>query len=49
MTSKKKLAKEALKNPELFSFGELAFFRKWLEHRRLRKLQKKEQKNKDEA
>jgi len=43
MTSKKKLAKEALKNPELFSFGELAFFRKWLEERRLLKLLKKKE------
>jgi hypothetical protein len=43
MTSKKKLAKQALKNPELFSWGDLAFFRKWLEIRRLRKNEKKKE------
>jgi len=47
MTSKKKLAKNALKHPELFSWGELAFFQKWLEHLRLRKLAKKKEKQKD--
>lgn len=43
MTSKKKLAKEALKNPELFSFGELTFFQKWLEFRRQHKAEKKKE------
>jgi hypothetical protein len=45
MTSKKKLAKKALKTPELFSAGELTFFQKWLEHKRLHKLEKKKEKD----
>lgn len=40
MTKKKKLAKEALKHPELFSRGELAFFQRWLEERKARKAKK---------
>ena len=31
MMKKKKLVKQALKNPELFTEGELAYFRRWLE------------------
>ena len=31
MMKKKKLVKQALKNPELFTEGELVYFRKWLE------------------
>jgi hypothetical protein len=45
VTSKKKLAKNALKHPEMFSLGELSFFQKWLE---FRKLHKKEKKNNPE-
>jgi hypothetical protein len=42
MTKKKNLAKNALKHPEDFSFGELAYFKRWLEERKHRKaLQKK--------
>jgi hypothetical protein len=44
MTSKKKLAKQALKNPELFSLGELAFFQKWLDFRRQHKAAEKKEK-----
>ena len=33
----KKLIKKAFKTPELFSAGELAFFRTWLEHKKQRK------------
>lgn len=39
---KKKLVKNALKNPELFSNGELAFFEKWLAYRKLHKEEKKQ-------
>lgn len=38
----KKLVKDALKHPERFSWAELAFFRRWLEQRKLRKAKKKE-------
>ncbi len=35
MTKRSKIAKKALKKPELFTFGELAYFAKWLdEHKR---------------
>jgi hypothetical protein len=41
MTKRKKLAKKALQNPELFSRGELAFFQRWLDERnRLKELEK---------
>lgn len=40
MTKKKKLAKEALKHPDLFSQGELAFFKRWLQERKLLKKKK---------
>jgi hypothetical protein len=39
---KKKLAKEALRHPELFSSGELAYFEMWLRDRKERKEKKKE-------
>lgn len=41
MTKKKKLVKKALKNPEMFSHGELQFFQRWLQERKLRKAEKK--------
>jgi hypothetical protein len=48
MTKRKKLAKEALNHPENFSYGELAYFQKWLdEHKHMKALKKqalKEQK-----
>lgn len=44
MTKKKKLAKDALKHPENFSFGELAYFQRWLQERRLRKAAQKKAK-----
>lgn len=37
MTKKKKLVKKALKHPDLFSWGELAFFSRWLNERKARK------------
>jgi len=40
MTKKRKLVKEALKKPWLYTFGELAFFRIWLKHRKERKAAK---------
>lgn len=41
MTKKRKLVKEALKNPELFSKGELVYFERWLyEKKKLKKLKK---------
>lgn len=41
MTKRKKLVKKALKHPENFSYGELAFFQKWLdEHKRAKALLK---------
>jgi hypothetical protein len=40
MTTKKKLIKKALKRENLYSFGELAFFQKWLKHRKERKAAK---------
>jgi hypothetical protein len=43
---KHKLAKNALKHPELFAPAELAYFRKWLEHRAQRKEQEKQNKDK---
>jgi hypothetical protein len=46
MTKKKKLAKNALNHPEDFSFGELAYFKRWLEERKRRKaLQKRSSKD----
>jgi hypothetical protein len=41
MTSKKNLAKEALKHPELFTPAELAYFEFWLRKRKERKKAKK--------
>ncbi len=37
---KKKLVKEALNHPELFSAGELAFFNRWLLEKKLKKTAK---------
>jgi hypothetical protein len=42
MTKRKKLAKEALKNPELFSQGELAYMQLWLNERKRLKSEKKQ-------
>lgn len=39
---KKKLVKKALKQPELYSPGELSYFRLWLHARKLRKFTKRE-------
>lgn len=39
----KKLVKNALKHPELFTPAELVFFEKWLAHRKAEKLAKKSQ------
>jgi hypothetical protein len=41
---KHKLAKEALKNPELFAPAELAYFEMWLRSRKERKAAKKKDK-----
>jgi hypothetical protein len=38
---RKKLAKEALRHPELFSNGELAYFEMWLRSRKEQKEKKK--------
>ena len=40
MTKKRKLIKKALKQESLYTPGELAFFRTWLEHRKQRKAAK---------
>lgn len=48
MTKRKKLAKEALKNPEMFSYGELAFFQKWLEERKRLKQEAKDHRNSED-
>ena len=42
MKKKNELAKEALENPSLFSFAELAYFKNWLAERK-RKKKRKEQ------
>lgn len=50
MTKRKKLAKKALDHPENFSYGELAYFQKWLdEHRHMKALRKKESKSTDDG
>lgn len=42
MTKRKKLVKQALKNPDNFSFGEIAFFERWLAERKaIKNLRKK--------
>ena len=43
MTKKRKLAKDALEQPHLFSQGELAYFQLWLKERKARKAAKKRQ------
>lgn len=46
MTKRKKLAKQALNSPEKFSYGELAYFQKWLdEHKHAKALRKKAEKD----
>jgi len=40
MTKKRKLIKQALKKPGLYTFGELVFFQTWLKHRKERKAAK---------
>jgi hypothetical protein len=42
MTKKHDLAKRALKHPELFTEGELNYFRLWLRAREQKKKEKKE-------
>lgn len=44
MTKKKKLVKGALKHPDLFSSGELAFFQRWLAEKKAKKERSKAQK-----
>ena len=41
MKKKNELAKEALKNPNLFSFAELAYFKNWLDERKRKKERKR--------
>ena len=43
MTKKRKLAKNALEQPHMFSQGELAYFQLWLKERKARKAAKKRQ------
>lgn len=43
MTSKKKLVKEALKHPSLYSWAELVYFKEWLKQRKRRKDEKKKE------
>lgn len=40
----KKLVKNALKNPSLYSWAELQFFRRWLDKRKAEKALKKKKK-----
>ncbi len=40
----KKLVKKALTHPELFSFGELSYFKLWLTERKKRKEEKRKAK-----
>ena len=44
MTKRKKLAKTALKTPEMYSPGELAYFKMWLNERKRMKAGKKRDK-----
>ena len=41
MTKKVKLVKKALKKPELYTSGEISYFKLWLEHRKAKKEAKK--------
>lgn len=41
MTKKKKLVKDALKHPELYTSAELKFFQIWLAHKKEKKEAKK--------
>lgn len=45
MTKRSKLVKKALKNPSLFSIGELSYFSKWLEEHKRAKKEKKAKSN----
>jgi hypothetical protein len=42
MTKRTKIVKKALKKPELFTFGELAYFAKWLDEHKKAKQKAKE-------
>ena len=41
MTKRTKLAKDAIKHPELHTYGELAFFRRWLDEHKKAKVERK--------
>ena len=41
MTKRTKLAKDAIKHPELHTYGELAFFRRWLDEHKKAKAERK--------
>ena len=41
MTKKTKLVKAAIKNPEVYTQAEIQFFRIWLEHKKMKKAEKK--------
>lgn len=41
MTKKKKLVKDAIKNPEAFTPAEIAYFQLWLKHQKAKKAAKK--------
>lgn len=45
MTSKKKLVKKALKNPNLYTAAEIQYFKLWLAARKRKKLSALESKN----
>ncbi len=47
MTKKKKLVKEALKHPEMYSPEELTYFQMWLRARKLRKEKEKTERRLD--
>jgi hypothetical protein len=49
MTKKSKLVKNALKTPWLYTFGELSYFRLWLEQRKKRKLAKIQKENTEDS
>ena len=44
MTKRTKLAKDAIKHPELHTYGELAFFRRWLDEHKKAKTERKKEK-----
>ena len=47
MTKRKRLAKDALDNPELYTHGELTFFQLWLDEKRRVKTEKKKAKDEE--